>query len=262
MQESIKRISFAGAGNVAWHLANGFKAKGFTISRIWSRNIENARLLAGSCSAVACEDISSLGRETDLVIIAVSDKAIAGVAARLENFEGVLVHTAGSVPMDVLAGHAENYGVLYPLQTFTKGIPVELDSVPFFTEASSEQLLQKINRVALSLSAKVHFTDSRQRLMLHTAAVFANNYTNLMYLISHDILSRSGLPADALHPLILETARKAVSGNPITVQTGPARRNDTPTLEKHLAALASMPEYAELYKLLASIITQKYNQPI
>ena len=81
-----------------------------------------------------------------------------------------------------------------------------------------------------------------------------------MYVISHDILSGSGLPADALHPLMLETARKAVSGDPLSMQTGPARRNDTPTLEKHLAALASNPEYAELYKLLASIISKKYHK--
>lgn len=260
MQEGIKRISFAGAGNVAWHLANRLKAKGFSISRIWSRDIANAQSLAGSCGAEACEDISSLGQETDLIIIAVADKAIAEIAAGLGHYEGMLVHTAGSVPMDILAKHAENYGVLYPLQTFSKGIPVDLHSVPFFTEASSEELLQALNLVAQSLSAKVHFADSRQRLMLHTAAVFANNYTNLMYVISHDILSGSGLPADALHPLMLETARKAVSGDPLSMQTGPARRNDTPTLEKHLAALASNPEYAELYKLLASIISKKYHK--
>jgi len=261
MQEGIKRISFAGAGNVAWHLANGLKANGFRISRIWSRDIANAQSLAISCGAEACKDITSLCPETDLIIIAVADKAIAEIAAGIGHFEGMVVHTAGSVPIDILAGYFSNYGVLYPLQTFSKGIPVDLGSVPFFTEASSEELLHALNLVAQSLSAQIHFADSRQRLLLHTAAVFANNYTNLMYVISRNILSGSGLPADALHPLMLETARKAVTGDPLSMQTGPARRNDTPTIEKHLAALASNPEYAELYKLLASIISNIYHKP-
>ena len=262
MQEGIKRISFAGAGNVAWHLANGLKASGFSISRIWSRDIANATLLAEACGALACSEISALREYTDLIIIATADKAIAGIAATIGTFEGMVVHTAGSVPMDTLAEYFKNYGVLYPLQTFSKGIAVDLGSVPFFTEASSEDLLPELNRVARSLSAKVHIIDSRQRLMLHTAAVFASNYTNLMYIISIDILAGSNLPADALHPLILETARKAASGDPKAMQTGPARRNDTLTLEKHLTALASIPEYAELYKLLANIISKKYNTPI
>jgi predicted short-subunit dehydrogenase-like oxidoreductase (DUF2520 family) len=164
--------------------------------------------------------------------------------------------------MDILADYADNFGVLYPLQTFSKGVPVDLSTVPFFTEASSEAVLHALNQVARSLSLKVHTIDSRQRLMLHIAAVFAGNYSNLMYIISNELLVGSNLPADALHPLILETARKAASGNPKAMQTGPARRNDTFTLEKHLTALASIPEYAELYKLLASIITKKFNKPI
>lgn len=262
MQKSINTISFAGAGNVAWHLVNGLKASGFNISRIWSRDIANARLLADTCGAQVCAELSALQEQTDLIIIATTDNAIAEIATAIGSFGGIVVHTAGSVPMDILADYADNFGVLYPLQTFSKGVPVDLGTVPFFTEASSEAVLQALNQVARSLSLKVHTIDSRQRLMLHTAAVFAGNYSNLMYIISNELLVGSNLPADALHPLILETARKAASGNPKAMQTGPARRNDTFTLEKHLTALASIPEYAELYKLLASIITKKFNKPI
>ena len=260
MQKSIKKISFAGAGNVAWHLANGLKSSGFDIRRVWSRDIANAGELAESCGAEACPELSMLREQTDLIIIATADNAIAEIAAGIGSFEGVLVHTAGSVPMEILADYADNFGVLYPLQTFSKGVPADLGAVPFFTEASSEAVLHTLNQVARSISAKVHTIDSRQRLMLHTAAVFAGNYSNLMYIISNELLANSNLPADALHPLILETSRKAVSGDAKAMQTGPARRNDTSTLQKHLSALASIPEYAELYKLLASMITKKFNQ--
>jgi len=258
MQKSIKSIAFAGSGNVAWHLAKGLKMQGFNISRIWSRDPLNAATLAGICGAEVCKEISGLHERADLIVIAIADKAISDVAVSIGNFDGIVVHTAGSVSIDVLKGNFENYGVFYPLQTLSKGNPVDFREVPFFMESSSEETLLAIKQVALKLSTKVYEADSQQRMLLHVAAVFASNYSNLMYIIGNEILKDSNLPSDILHPLILETAQKAVSGDPLDMQTGPARRHDEITLEKHISALASQPEYAELYKLLSSLINKKY----
>lgn len=258
MHESIKRIAIAGSGNIAWHLANGLKLKGFQVSGIWSRNYSHALALAESCTALACKDISDLSVDTDLIIIAVADNAIEPVALSLGQFDGIVVHTAGSVAMDVLKGSFQNHGVFYPLQTFSKTTPVDLREVPFFLESSSDDVLQALKQVALALSDKVHEADSRERMMLHVAAVFAGNYSNLMYIIGNDILKSSNIPQEVLHSLILETARKAVSSDPISMQTGPARRKDTLTIEKHIEILVSLPEYAELYRRLANLISVKY----
>ena len=95
--------------------------------------------------------------------------------------------------------------------------------------------------------------------MLHVAAVFAGNYSNLMYIIGNELLKNCDLPPEVLHPLLSETARKAVAGDPLKMQTGPARRNDTITIEKHLKALALQPEYAEAYRLLSQLISKKYH---
>jgi len=170
----------------------------------------------------------------------------------------MVVHSAGSVPMDILKGLFENYGVFYPLQTFTKEIAVNFNDVPLFIEASSNEYLKLIEVIALKLSLKVHKINSEQRLMLHIAAVFAGNYSNLMYIISNEILTHCDLPREVLYPLILETSQKAVNGDPLKMQTGPARRNDSITLEKHQEALALLPEYAELYRRLANLISKKY----
>ncbi len=258
MQKSIKNIAFAGSGNVAWHLAKGLMVQGFRINSIWSREYANAVSLAGLCGAKASKDISGLREGTDLIIIAVADKAIADVALTIGNFDGIVVHTAGSVSIDVLRDNFENCGVFYPLQTLSKGKPVDFVEVPFFLESSSDETLLALKRLASKLTSNVYEADSRQRMLLHAAAVFASNYSNLMYIIGNEILKDSNLPSNVLHPLILETARKAVNGDPLEMQTGPARRHDTTTLEKHISALASQPEYAELYRLLASLIIKKY----
>ena len=251
MQKSIQNISFAGSGNVAWHLAKGLIVQGYKIKSIWSREHSNAVALAETCDARACNQISGLREGSDMIIIAVADNAIGDVA-------GITVHTAGSAPMDLLKGNCKNYGVFYPLQTLSKGTPVDFGEIPFFLESSSAEVLYSIRKVASKLSAKVYEADSRQRILLHVAAVFAGNYSNLMYILSNEILKNSDLPPEVLHPLILETVRKAINNDPVKIQTGPARRHDTITIEKHILALASMPEYADLYRLMANLISKKY----
>jgi len=258
MQKSITKIAIAGSGNIAWHLADALMLQGYQITGIWCRNYSNAIALAEKCGSVACSEISDLGKNADLIIIAVADNAIEIVANGIGEFDGIVVHTAGSVSIDVLKNAFKNYGVIYPLQTFSKGIPVNLREVPFFLESSSAEVLQAIKQVASALSAKVYEADSRQRMLLHVAAVFAGNFSNLLYIVSNDLIKSSGLPQEVLHPLIVETARKATTGDPLKMQTGPARRNDTTTIEKHLKTLASLPEYAELYRLLSNLISNKF----
>jgi predicted short-subunit dehydrogenase-like oxidoreductase (DUF2520 family) len=255
---SIRKIALAGAGNVAWHLATELQNQGFVISGIWSRDYANAALLAENCASAAFQNLPDLAQVADLIIIAVPDKAIADTAGKIGEFEGVVVHTAGSVPMDIFKGIHKNYGILYPLQTFSKETSLNISEVPFFIEASSAETLLSIKKLALQLSDKVFETDSKNRMLVHVAAVFASNYANLMYVIGNELITSFNLQKEVLLPLITETASKAVAGDPYLLQTGPARRKDWPTVEKHIEALASFPEYAELYRILATLISKKY----
>jgi len=258
MLSGIRNIAFAGAGNVAYHLAKGLKLKGFRISGIWSRMYKNASELAGQVGANPYNNPAELRQGTDLIIIAVNDKSIEDISNQIGSFSGMVVHTAGSVNMQVLAGFFEHFGIFYPLQTFSKEIPVNLQEVPFFIESNSQDGLVDLKGIALELSPKVYEADSQQRMLLHVAAVFACNYTNLMYTIGNDLLSTCRFPAEVLHPLIYETARKAITGNPELLQTGPAKRGDLPTLQKHLETLACQPEYADLYRRMANLIVEKH----
>ncbi len=256
--KSIKNIAIAGTGNVATNLARNLSLNGFNISGIWSRNFANAQTLAYSCGSVAYSEIMYLTIKADLIIIAVTDSAIELVARSIGEYDGIVVHTAGSVNMNIFQGIFKQYGVLYPLQTMSKEIQVSLSEVPFFLEASSEDTLLELKKATHILSSKVYEADSRQRMLMHTAAVFTGNYSNLMYIIGNELIYLSGMQPEVLFPLIMETSHKAVTGDPLQYQTGPARRNDSITIEKHIKALASLPEYAELYRLLANIIIKKY----
>ena len=84
--------------------------------------------------------------------------------------------------------------------------------------------------------------------------MFANNFTNSLYADAATLLEAQNLSFHLLHPLILETAMKAIELDPRKVQTGPAIRSDELTIEKHLHLLESHPEAKKIYQLLTKQI--------
>jgi len=257
-QDGIRTITFLGAGNIAWHLGTALLHQGFAIREVYSRSPEAASELASVLGCSSTCSVQDVKAGSDLYILCVSDSAMSDVLRNLNPGNSILVHTAGSVPMDILRDASAHYGVFYPLQTFSKQVPVDLRKIPFCLEASDDETLGKITQLAEHLSDVVRQLSSNERLMLHVAAVFASNYTNLMYALAEELLHKAGLPFEYLHPLILESARKAVTQSPADVQTGPARRKDFDVVNKHLRILASSPETREIYRLLADKIAERY----
>jgi predicted short-subunit dehydrogenase-like oxidoreductase (DUF2520 family) len=160
--------------------------------------------------------------------------------------------------MNVFCGKTTHFGVLYPLQTFSQSIAVDLKNVPFCIEASDKVTLETIRQVASSVSDHVAEIDSDRRKILHLAAVFACNFSNEMFAIAGDILKDAELPFSLLHPLIVETARKATIDHPWNVQTGPARRSDLATIKTHEAMLENTADYKEIYSMLSNAISAHY----
>jgi predicted short-subunit dehydrogenase-like oxidoreductase (DUF2520 family) len=256
--DKIRKVTLIGSGNVAWQLGQAFIKAGINIVGIYSRNAEEGNKLAFTLNSSFCPKPEDLNPDTDLFLLAVADAAIKEVLPLLPAGNQMVVHTAGSVGIDALTPYSSNAGVFYPLQTLSKLFPVDFSEIPVCIEASNQENLQKLYELASEISGIVQEINSEQRMMLHISAVFACNYTNLMYTFANDLLIHEGLNFDLIKPLIVETARKAVSLSPQNSQTGPARRNDLEVIQKHIALLASQPEYAEIYRLLAERIRLRF----
>lgn len=221
-----------GNGNVASHLGLALEQAGHRVVRVGGRN-----------------RTVPIPRDADLYVIAVTDSAIASVAAEIGDVPGLVVHTAGSVPMSVLPQRRK--GVLYPLQTFTKGRPVDMRSVPLFVESEGgEELLL---HVASQLSDTVIPMDSERRRYLHLAAVFCNNFTNHMYRITEELLSQHDIPFEVMLPIIDETARKVHSLTPAQAQTGPAVRWNQGVMEAQ-QNLLERDDLRQLYQIISKSI--------
>ncbi len=247
------RIALIGSGRVASCMGPRLKEAGHTIAGVYSRTLQNAQQLATVLGAPATDSLEQLP-DADIYLTMLTDDALAELApAIVKGRETALfVHTAGSVSIDVWreAG-AARYGVMYAMQTFSKGAVIEWPQVPVFVEGSSPAEQEIIMSLAHDLSGNVSVLSSKGRKKLHIAAVFASNFSNRMYAISERILKTEGVPFSVMLPLVRETARKVESMSPEEAQTGPAVRGDRKVIDEHVQLLKDWPEYAELYRLIS-----------
>lgn len=251
------KVVFLGSGNLATRLSLEMKRKGFDIRQVYSHTPAHAEQLANRLQCKWTYLPGKVEIDADLYIFALKDTALEPLIARIAPNNGLWVHTAGSMPMDVFRGHTARYGVLYPMQTFSKGRAVDFTAVPFFIEGSGEEEAGALRALAERIGGHAYEATSEQRRYLHIAAVFACNFTNHMYALAHRLLAAHGLPFEAMLPLIDETARKVHELLPAEAQTGPARRYDGNVIGKHLEMLAGEPRLAELYEKISRSIHEE-----
>lgn len=200
---------------------------------------------------MAVDDIEDL-RVADLTIICVNDEAITDIVEFLDKKSRV-VHTSGSVSIDVFKDF-EDFGILYPLQTFSKNRTIDLSTIPWLIEASNQDFLEDLKGFCHdSFKANPVEASSKDRKIIHLAAVFASNYTTQMIRESEKILEKNSMRLDLLKPLILESIGKSLDMGPSNALTGPAKRNDLQVLQAHIEMIDDT-ELQQLYKLLAERI--------
>lgn len=247
------KIVLIGAGNVATHLSFALQQAGHTITQVYSRSENSASILANHLNASWTTDIKLISNVADIYIFSLKDDALQTIVRQLPVNDGIWVHTSGSIPMDIFKGYAGKYGVLYPLQTFSKARKTDFSQVPCFIEADSKSTEVLLYEIAEQLSKHIHILNSDKRKYLHLAAVFACNFTNHMYVLASKILEKETIPGEVLLPLIDETAAKIHTLSPVEAQTGPAVRYDQSVIQKHLDLL-SPPEMREIYELISKNI--------
>jgi len=249
----IRNIVLIGAGNLATHLGIALVKKGLNIRQVYSKNIENAQVLADKFDAYAVDDLKEIRNGSDLYIIAVSDSVVPQVVAGLPDLEGIVVHTAGSLGVELL-NRFKASGILYPFQTFSKDRAVDFGMIPILIESNSPEIEKSLLQLGKAISNTVLTCNSAQRGKIHLAAVFACNFTNHMYAIANKILNDDGIGFEVMLPLIKETANKIEILSPKQAQTGPAVREDFNVINKHLSLLADDGELQYLYKILTERI--------
>ncbi len=245
------KISIIGSGNIATVLAKLISQNNHHIVQIIARNQTEGKVLADTVNASFITFSGKIDLDIDLIIVCLSDNALPEAINFLSVENIPIVHTAGSISMNVLQNSSTNYGVLYPLQSLRREMKIFPD-IPFLVEANNEKTYNFLEQFAKTLSGTVLYVEEDKRFKMHVAAVIVNNFTNYMYSVAEAFCKTENADFNLLKPLILETALRIQDTSPQDVQTGPGKRNDISTIEKHLRILNNHPKLKTLYTRMTS----------
>lgn len=246
-------VVIIGTGRIATQFGRRMKAVGMDILQLYGRDKARTSALAEELEADAVADFSQVRSDADLYLLAVSDDAIAEVAARLPETKGLVVHTSGSSALSLLSAHRR--GVIWPVRSMTHEMTVDWAEVQLVVESDDKDT----HRLASSLSPNVTVMDAAQRVQAHLIAVILNNFTNHLLQMAHELSRDKGIAPQLFDDLLQQTVSRAREADPKDLQTGPARRGDRSTIGRQLQQLADRTDYQEVYRAISESIKKTTN---
>lgn len=247
-----------GTGNIAWLIAARMLGAGHTCVGAWGRNPQSLKALCDEYYLPRFASLNQVNDGADAVILAVSDAAIPELAAKISLRYSTLIHTAGASPMNLLHGHSLNTGVVWPVYSIRREALPTHRAFAALMEANSATAWAAVREVAHAICDRNYEAGSEQRVWMHLAAVIGNNFVNHLFGIAATISAEQEVPISLLQPLLEQTLNNLRTMPPFETQTGPARRGDEATMQRHLAMLASRPEWQEVYKTISASIMKLY----
>lgn len=230
-----RRLRVVGPGRAGLALTDALETKGWTCVGTLGRT----------------DPPATAARDVDLLVIATPDRVVGEVADRIEPVpETLVVHVAGSLGLDVLAGHPRS-GSLHPLVSLpnpAEGARRLLDAAWFAVAGATAADRAEVESIVADLGGRSFPVADADRAAYHAAACVAANHLVALLGQVERIAAPLGVPLDAF----LALAQGALDGvadlGPAAALTGPVARGDWSTVAGHLAVLDAdeRPVYAAL----------------
>ncbi len=237
----IKSVAIIGAGNVGLYLYSAFKKKNLDC-RIYSRK-----------STHMVEPLEKFKGDVDFCIICIPDDNIAELSMKLPPCRGILAHSSGTVSLEALSEKHSQRAIFYPPMSLRPDSDTPIEKITFCLEAKQNATLKALEDFCESRELSTARLNSKDRASLHLAAVMSHNFSNYLYHLSFKILQEKNLNLDLLKPLLAEQVKQINHLDPAERQTGPAKRKDFSTMQKHLSLLPD-DNSKLIYKLISNAI--------
>ncbi|MGZ5440441.1 MAG: Rossmann-like and DUF2520 domain-containing protein [Thermoanaerobaculia bacterium] len=237
------RLGILGGGRAAWAFGSAWKRIGWPLSGVWLRDESHSHI--AELLETSRQDLSDLAAESELLLVAVSDRAIPPCAERIPETDALVFHASGAM-LAVRGGFS-----LHPLKALPPvGQPSDLVGTLLVFEGNHKRTAKLI---ATAVGARFAELAPEQKMLYHAAAVFGSNYVAASLEIAQRLMDRVGL--DDVRGDLVALALSAIdnwrSHTDAGRFTGPAARGDEAVLRAHLDALRGDPQLAEIYELLA-----------
>ena len=255
----MRSILLIGTGRVGFHLGHAIKRAGLDLVGICGRNAQQVDQRAAELGIPSLKLADAPGK-ADIIVIAVSDDAIADVAMNIPIGDAVVMHTSGASDLEKLLPHPHR-AVLWPVISLSPGEPMDFRSVPLVIEANSDLSRDRVMELAQVLSERVMELTHAQRELVHASAAISLNFPLHLLARVQDLLADHAIDPSILLPSFVAMAQKAATIGASEALTGPAQRGDLGTIRHHLDRLTDDPELRAAYARLSSMILRAYGHP-
>lgn len=246
---------FVGSGNLSWHLLSIVTSYKYIHCFLSARNTTTQKEFLEHFTTL--QDVTQLTTAPECIWICVKDSEISSVSEYWNTLypQAIQIHCSGATSKDVLV--SDQKLVWYPLQSFTKGLPLDWTTIPVFIE-STIALPNSMEQFHLHSQLNITQINFEQRLKIHLAAVMTANFSTHLLQLAESLLQENNLPLPILESLVMNAIQKSFLIGPAKALTGPAVRKDEATIKRHTALLSAHPDMEKLYTLLTESI-QKNN---
>lgn len=216
----MQRVRIIGPGRAGQSLATALERNGWDVLPLLGRG----------------DAVAAAGTDVDLVVVATPDAAVAAVAMAITpSPNAVVAHLSGSLGLTPLEGHPRR-AVLHPLVALPdpeRGAE-RIVGAWFGLAAEGDPLARD---VVASLGGRAVAITEERWAGYHAAAVIASNHLVALLGQAERVAASVEAPLEAFLDLAAGSLADVVALGPAAALTGPVRRGDTATVERHLAAL-------------------------
>lgn len=257
--------SFIGAGKAGVTLGAYFRSKGIVIGGYASENMRSSLAAAKITGSRVFNNVAELVENSGIIFITTPDDAIESVWDQVSscNIKGKFIcHTSGSLTSAVFTGIKEcgawGYSA-HPMYAFAdKDGNFDGLEKAYFTIEGDGKYLNEFRSVFSAIGSKTIVIDREKKTLYHISNVMVSNLVLALVSIGCECLEDCGISSEdslnALLPLINCNVKNISEKGVINSLTGPAERNDTGTVQKHLGALPE--KYKQMYNVLTRRILE------
>jgi predicted short-subunit dehydrogenase-like oxidoreductase (DUF2520 family) len=247
---------------------------GVEVAAAWNRSAGSAaatrELLGVECVSGALPGaLAGLARRPYVVWVTVVDDALPEVAGAIAGWVpdgSVVLHTAGSESSAVLreAGvpEASRVGSLHPLLAVSDPrTGLERAASCTWTVEGDAEAVEVAREVASWRGVAPLDVDPQGKALYHAAAVTSANLLVALLDAADEMARRAGIArAEDRRAMLLPLARSCLANletqSARDALTGPVKRGDWSTVERHREAMEGAPELRELYDVLTARAAQ------
>jgi len=255
-------VAIVGLGSLGRVLALALNAGGFDVIELVVRRRPESKRRARAVAARLGAKVVHLGDPlaAKLVLMAVPDGVIGATARELSRsgeWQGkTVLHTSGALDASALAElkhRGASVGSAHPMNSFVESSSAkDLRGISFAVEGDTAAV-RVAEKIARALRGKPIQIPAVLKPVYHAFGALASPLLVSLLAAAEDLGRAAGVkdPREAMEPIVRRTVENFFREGAAASFSGPMKRGDIVTLERHLRALRSKPRIRKVYLALA-----------